>query len=163
MVVYTGRAAASTRLIPRAQCDDRDRPVGQPQTGTPYCVETGFVSSPLGVPCTEPPWGTLDRNMAPFPFWWIEGLPGFAAPMMTDTGLIFAGISNDHAIRAFDVRDGSELWRAELPTAANALPMTYQIRPDGRQFVVVAAGGHWAGGSPPGDHIIAYALPDPTP
>jgi quinoprotein glucose dehydrogenase len=83
--------------------------------------------------------------------------------MMTDTGLIFAGISNDHAIRAFDVRDGSELWRAELPTAANALPMTYQIRPDGRQFVVVAAGGHWAGGSPPGDHIIAYALPDPTP
>ena len=181
MVVYTVRAPAYARLIPRAECERSEQPVGQPQAGTPYCVDTGFVSSPIGVPCTEPPWGTLDavdieagrklwsvplgttRNMAPFPFWWIKGLPGFAAPMMTGSELVFSGVSNEHAFRAFSLRDGRELWKAELPTAANALPMTYQIRPDGRQFVVIAAGGHWSGGSPPGDYLIAYALPEALP
>jgi quinoprotein glucose dehydrogenase len=175
MVVYTIRVPGSTRLIPREECAQ----VGQSQTGTPYCVETGFVSSPLGVPCSEPPWGTLDavdieagkilwsvpmgttRDMAPFPFWWIKGIPGFGGPMMTATGLVFSGISNEHKIRAFDIKNGEELWYADLPTAANAVPMTYQVRATGKQYVVVAAGGHWSGGSPPGDHIIAFALPDP--
>ena len=173
MVVYTVRIPARTKLIQREECDG----VFQQQTGTPYCVETDFLMSPIGIPCTAPPWGTLDaidivsgeqlwsvpmgtsRDMAPFPFWWFKGLPGFAAPMMTATGLIFSGITNEHAIRAFDLKTGKELWRAELPTAANALPMTYQLKKDGRQFIVVAAGGHWSGGSPPGDHIIAFALP----
>ena len=177
MVVYTLRAPGSTKLIPREQCAGPGV-LGQRQEGTPYCVETGFFSSPIGVPCTEPPWGTLDavdleagkvlwsvpmgttRDMAPFPFWWIKGLPGFAAPMMTDTGLIFVGISNEHVLRAFDLRTGEELWHADLPTAANALPLTYQVSSTGKQYVVVAAGGHWAGGSPPGDHILAFALPE---
>jgi quinoprotein glucose dehydrogenase len=172
MVVFTTRIAASTTLIPREECEGNF----QQMTGTPYCVETDFVFSPLGVPCAEPPWGTLDaididdgrylwsvpmgttRNMAPFPFWWIKGLPGFAAPMMTSTGLVFSGISNEHAFRAFDATTGEELWKASLPTAANALPMTYQFEKNGRQYVVVAAGGHWGGGSPPGDYLIAFAL-----
>lgn len=173
MVVYTNRVPGTTRLIPRADCGESM----QPQEGTPYCVDTGFLRSPLGLPCTAPPWGTLDavdlatgqrlwsvpmgttRDLAPFPFWWIKGLPGLAAPMMTAGGLVFAGISNEHAFRAFDLDSGEELWRASLPTAANALPMTYQLRPGGRQYVVVAAGGHWGGGSPPGDYLIAFALP----
>ena len=173
MVVFTTRVPGSTRLIPREDCDG----ALQPQEGTPYCVDTGFVSSPLGLPCTAPPWGTLEaidlvagerlwrvpmgtsRDLAPFPFWWIKGLPGLGAPMMTATGLVFSGISNEHALRAFDVQSGEELWRGELPTAGNALPMTYQVNPQGRQFVVIAAGGHWSGGSPPGDYLIAFALP----
>jgi len=174
MVVYTARFPVLTILTPREDCDG----VMQAQTGTPYCVDTPLLASPLGVPCTEPPWGTLDaidleagkvlwsvpmgttRNIAPFPFWWIKGLPGFAAPMMTGSGLIFSGISNEHAFRAFDLKDGKELWKADLPTAANALPMTYQISETGKQYVVVAAGGHWSGGSPPGDYVIVYSLPD---
>lgn len=174
MVVYTNRVAGSTRLIPREQCDG----AGQAQAGTPYCVDTSWLMSPLGVPCNAPPWGTLDaidinagkllwsvpmgttRNMAPFPFWWIEGLPGFGAPMMTDSGLIFSGVSNEHAFRAFDLKTGEVLWKTDLPTAANATPMTYQTNSAARQFVVVAAGGHWSGGSPPGDYLIAYALPE---
>jgi len=177
MVVYTNRVPGSTRLIPRARCEG----VLQAQAGTPYCVETGWVTSPLGVPCTEPPWGTLDaidleagkllwsvpigttRDMAPFPFWWIRGLPGFAGPMMTASGLIFSGVSNEHALRAFDLASGEELWRGDLPTAGNAVPMTYQVRAGGRQFVVIAAGGHWSGGSPPGDYLVAFALPEPRP
>jgi len=174
MVVYTSRIPGLVKLIPRKDCDG----VRQPQAGTPYCVETGFVLSPLGVPCTEPPWGTLDaidlqagkilwsvplgttRDMAPFPFWWIDGLPGFGGPMMTATGLVFSGVANEHAFRAFDLNNGKELWKADLPTAANAVPMTYQVSETGRQFVVIAAGGHWSGGAPPGDYLIAYALPD---
>ena len=150
----------------------------QQQAGTPYCVETSMVTSPLGVPCSEPPWGTLDgidivagkriwsvplgttRNMAPFPFWFLKGLPGLAAPMMTASGLVFSGISNDHNLRAFSLATGEELWKGALPTAANALPMTYQLEEGGRQYVVIAAGGHWSGGSPPGDHLIAFALPE---
>ncbi len=174
MVVYTNRVPGSTRLIPREQCDE----VVQQQAGTPYCVETSMVTSPLGVPCSEPPWGTLDgidivagkriwsvplgttRNMAPFPFWFLKGLPGLAAPMMTASGLVFSGISNDHNLRAFSLATGEELWKGALPTAANALPMTYQLEEGGRQYVVIAAGGHWSGGSPPGDHLIAFALPE---
>ena len=174
MVVYTSRVPGVLTLIPRKDCEG----VRQPQTGTPYCVETDWVLSPLGVPCTEPPWGTLDaidlergevlwsvpvgttRDMAPFPFWWFKGMPGFGGPMMTDTGLVFTGVANQHAFHAFDLKTGKELWKAELPTAANAVPMTYQVSETGRQFVVIAAGGHWSGGSPPSDYIIAYALPD---
>ncbi|MEZ5572141.1 MAG: pyrroloquinoline quinone-dependent dehydrogenase [Halioglobus sp.] len=174
MVVFTNRVASYTRLLPRPQCEGNL----QPQKGTPYCVEAGFVLSSLGLPCSPPPWGTLDaidlvagkqlwsvplgttRNMAPFPFWWIKGLPGLAAPMMTTTGLVFSGISNEHVLRAFDAATGEELWRGALPTAGNALPITYQLRSGGKQYVVIAAGGHWSGGSPPGDHVMAFALPD---
>ena len=176
MVVYTSRVPGVLKLIPRAQCDGS----GQKQSGTPYCVETSFLTSPLGMPCLETPWGTLDmvdleagkilwsipmgttRDMAPFPFWWIKGLPGFSGPMMTASGLIFAGISNEHAIRAFNMKTGKELWKGQLPTAGNALPMTYQVSEAGKQYVVIAAGGHWTGGSPPGDYLIAFALPDPV-
>jgi quinoprotein glucose dehydrogenase len=171
MVVFTSRVPGRAKLTPREDCEG----ISQQQAGTPYCVQTGFALSPLGVPCTKPPWGTVDaidlsagkvlwstplgtsRNMAPFPFWWIKGLPGLGAVMMTDSGLVFASISNNHYLRVFDVKNGEQLWEQELPTAANATPMTYQV--GDRQFVVVAAGGHWGGGSPPGDYIMAFALP----
>jgi quinoprotein glucose dehydrogenase len=174
MVVVTWRFPATSKLIPREECDD----VYQKQLGTPYCVETGIVSSPLGVPCTAPPWGTLDaidlaageirwsvplgttRNMAPFPFWWIKGVPGVGGPAVTSTGLVFIGAAMEHVLRAHDLADGKELWKAALPTSANSVPMTYQVRPDGRQYVVVAAGGHWGAPNPPGDHLIAFALPE---
>ena len=173
MVVATTRVAGVLQLLPREQCEG----VTQQQAGTPYCVKTGFALSPLGVPCNEPPWGTLDaidieagkllwsvpmgttRNMAPFPFWWLKGIPGFGGPIMTDTGLVFSGVMNEHAFRAFSLETGEELWKADLPTAANAIPMTYQVSEGGKQYVVIAAGGHWSGGSPPGDYIMAFALP----
>jgi quinoprotein glucose dehydrogenase len=174
MVVYTNRVPGVLKLIPREQCEGEM----QPQLGTPYCVQTNYLLSPLGVPCVAPPWGTLDaidleageilwsvplgttRDMAPFPFWWLKGLPGFGGPMMTATGLVFSGVANEHAFHAFDLKTGKELWKTDLPTAANAVPMTYQVSETGRQFVVIAAGGHWGGGAPPGDYLIAYALPD---
>ncbi len=174
MVVLTWRFPATTKLVPREKCADSP----QKQLGTPYCVENGIVSSPIGVPCTAPPWGTVDavdleagkllwsvplgttRNMAPFPFWWIKGVPGTGGPIVTSTGLIFIGAALEHAFRAHDLETGEVLWKVELPTSANSVPMTYQVRPDGRQYVVVAAGGHWGAPSPPGDHLMAFALPE---
>ncbi|MCH2185890.1 hypothetical protein MK280_08460, partial [Myxococcota bacterium] len=60
-------------------------------------------------------------------------------------------------IRAFDADSGEEIWTARLPFTANATPVTYRLERDGRQFVVVAAGGH--GWSEPGDALVAFALP----
>jgi quinoprotein glucose dehydrogenase len=174
MLVVTWRIAATSKLVPRDECADSL----QPQTGTPYCVETGIVSSPLGVPCLEPPWATLDaidlaagkilwsvplgttRNIAPFPMWWIKGVPAVGGPIVTSTGLVFIGASLDHFLRAFDLASGEVLWQTDLPTSANSVPMTYQVRPGGRQYVVVAAGGHWGAPNPPGDHLMAFALPE---
>jgi quinoprotein glucose dehydrogenase len=173
MVVVTWRMPATVRLIPRADCEG----VMQAQIGTPYCVDTGMVFSPLGVPCSAPPWATVDavdlargeilwqvplgttRNMAPFPFWWIEGVPGIGGPSVTASGLVFIGAAPEHKFRALDLASGETLWEADIPTAANSVPMTYQVRENGRQYVVVAAGGHWSGINPPGDSLIAFALP----
>ena len=177
MLVLTWRMPATVKLTPRDECGN----AFQGQHGTPYCVNTGMVVSPIGMPCTQPPWATLDavdlaageilwsvplgttRNIAPFPFWWIEGVPGVGGPSVTATGLVFIGAAVDHYLRAHDLHSGKVLWKAELPTAANSVPMTYQIRPAGRQFVVVAAGGHWSGLNPPGDHLMAFALPGDAP
>ena len=175
MFVVTNRTASVLRLTPREGC--RAGGSGGAQLGTPYCVSTRTLDSPLGVPCTAPPWSTLDaidltrgevlwsvplgttRNIAPFPFWWIKGVPAVGGPIATASGLIFVGAAMEHAFRAFDAQTGTELWHHQLPTAANATPMTYQL-PDGRQFVVIAAGGHWAGLNPAGDHLVAFALPE---
>ncbi len=171
MVTYTAHLPGYVKLAPRAQCENSP----QPQKGTPYCVQAEPILSPLDMPCIAPPWGTLDaidlqageilwrvplgttRDLAPFPFWFVKGLPGVAAPMVTGGGLVFSGISDEHTFRAFDLRSGETLWKTRLPTSANALPMSYVL--NGRQYVVVAAGGHWGGQSPPGDNIMAFALP----
>jgi quinoprotein glucose dehydrogenase len=77
---------------------------------------------------------------------------------VTASGLVFIGAAMDDYLRAFDVADGSELWKARLPAGGQATPMTYSV--DGRQFVVIAAGGHDDAGTTPGDWVVAYALPE---
>jgi quinoprotein glucose dehydrogenase len=174
LFAVTIRTPNYLRLIPRKQCEAARR--GGSQQGTPYCHDTDFLMSPLDIPCSKPPWSTLDaidmasgkamwsvplgtsRDIAPFPAWWIKGVPAIGGPTVTDSGLVFIGAAMEHAFRAFDASTGEELWQVRLPTAANSIPMTYQLA-DGRQFVVVAAGGHWGGFNPPGDHLIAFALP----
>ena len=80
-------------------------------------------------------------------------------PIVTAGGLIFIGATADEKFRAFDLDTGEELWTVTIPTAAMATPMTYQV--DGRQFVVVAAGGHHAYYRQKiSDYILAFALPE---
>jgi quinoprotein glucose dehydrogenase len=80
-------------------------------------------------------------------------------PIVTASGLAFVGAALDGYLRAYDVETGEELWRHHLPAGGQAGPMTYRLRPDGRQFVVIAAGGHGTLGTTLGDALIAFALP----
>jgi len=66
----------------------------------------------------------------------------------------------DNYLRAYDIETGEELWKGRLPAGGQANPMTYRLRPDGRQYVVIAAGGHARMGTTLGDSLVAFALPD---
>ncbi len=145
--------------------------------GTNYALEQGPLMSPSFTPCTAPPWaslvavdmsrgeilwkvpfGVLDKMMPiPIPLKW--GPPFAGGPISTSTGLVFIGASSDARVRAFDIETGEELWVREIPTSAQATPMTYMR--DGRQYVVFAAGGHsWFYPQGIDDYVLAFALPE---
>ena len=91
---------------------------------------------------------------------WLQGnvgSPNLGGSIVTAGGLVFIGATTDKYLRAFDARTGELVWSHRLPFTANATPLRYRLREDGRQFVVVAAGGH--GWSEPGDAVVAFALP----
>jgi quinoprotein glucose dehydrogenase len=145
-----------------------------PQHGTPYYVENWLIMSPLGAPCSEPPWGRLTaidlkrgtirwqvplgslEKLLPLPIPLEMGTPNAGGPIVTAGGLVFIGASADDRFRAYDVDTGKVLWNRKLPAGGQATPMTYAV--DGRQFVVIAAGGHALYRTTPGDYVIAYAL-----
>ncbi len=76
---------------------------------------------------------------------------------MTAGGLVFIGATRDERFRAFDKDTGAVLWEYQLPAGGYATPSVYQV--DGRQFVVIAAGGGGKPGTKPGDSFMAVALP----
>jgi quinoprotein glucose dehydrogenase len=78
--------------------------------------------------------------------------------MTTAGGLIFMGASMDKKMRALDVRTGEEVWQAPLPYAGMAVPMSYMA--NGKQYVIMAAGGNRRTFTEEGDAIVAFALPD---
>ncbi len=84
-------------------------------------------------------------------------MPGIGGPIITKGGVAFLGAAVDNYLRAYDLNNGKELWKARLPAGGQATPMTYTTD-DGRQFVVMVAGGHGSVGTKPGDYVIAYAL-----
>jgi quinoprotein glucose dehydrogenase len=169
-------------LVPRAQLKPmRDSNVFSDsefarQEGTPYGMRREMLASPIGLPCTAPPWGTLaaidlrrnairwqvmlgsTRDMTP---WFIPsrtiGMPNMGGPMVTASGLAFIGATTDNYLRAFDIETGRELWKGRLPAGGQATPMSYED--SGRQFVVIAAGGHGNLGTRQGDSVVAFALP----
>jgi quinate dehydrogenase (quinone) len=185
MIVNDTRVAIWNRMIPRKAYDEAGVKGGghegnAPQAGTPWGIEMGRFLSPLGIPCQEPPYGTISaidlatRKVAwsmplgttedtgplgiathlPMPI----GMPTRGGPITTSTGLVFIGASQDFYIRAFDVRTGKELWKGRLPVGAEATPMTYISPKTGRQFLVISAGGNSAT-TKKGDYVVAYALP----
>ncbi len=184
VVTNTNRLAMVARLVPARDyatvaADPGRTAQAAPQDGTPYGTVREVPVSPLGLPCSPPPWGMLhavdassgevlwevplgnvqDLSKVPSPGAW--GSPNLGGPVIAGE-LIFIAASMDRRIRAFDLRTGEEVWEDVLPASGQATPLTYRARPGGRQYLAIAAGGHVAVGSALGDYIVAYALPGPT-
>ncbi|MBV6416421.1 MAG: Quinate/shikimate dehydrogenase (quinone) [Steroidobacteraceae bacterium] len=184
MVVSTSYMPLLLRLIPRAQA-----PAGEgisiegnaaisPQLGTPFAVRTERpFASPLGIPCNAPPWGRLSavdlesrkllwqrplgttRDHAPFGIA-VPGAFAQGGAIVTGGGVIFIAAALDNYLRAFDLASGEELWKGRLPAGGQATPMSYVSARTGKQYVVIAAGGHQYMRTTIGDYVIAYSLPD---
>jgi quinoprotein glucose dehydrogenase len=181
MIVNVNRVAQVVKMIPRAEIPGVEgislaggRDVAA-ATGTPYGTRREWLLSPLGAPCTAPPWGELVavdlksgdvrwrvplgsiEKQLPIRFEWNLGTPNLGGPIVTAGGLVFIAGTMDGYLRAFDVENGEMLWRHEMPAGTQATPMTYEA--GGRQFVVLVTGHHLWFSSPAGDEVIAFALP----
>jgi quinoprotein glucose dehydrogenase len=127
-----------------------------------------------GYPGVKPPWGTLTRidlnegkiqwqiTLGEFPELTARGVPPTGTPnlggcIVTAGGLVFIGATMDEKFRAFDSATGEMMWEHKLPFGGYATPSTYSV--NGRQFVVIAAGGGGKLGTKSGDAYVAFALP----
>ena len=186
LVTPVGQLPFFIKLIPNAQIEPSDHPMaGMPMgppdliTGADYGLHQGPLMSMFMSPCTAPPWGLLvgvdlDKGeilwkrtlgvidkLAPggaMPLPLEYGTPAAGGAIVTGGGLAFIGASYDERFRAFDSATGKKLWEVDIPFSANATPMTYDI--DGKQYVVVSAGGHAWSPLPKGDYILGFELPD---
>lgn len=182
LVTNTNNLVAIARLIPREKYNDRssrmeDGDYGD-QLGAPYGLYRRFIQSPSDLPCSPPPWGYLNGvDMTEGKIRWQVPLgsmqdfggshlqvPGGAishgGPIVTAGGLVFIAGSTDCNFRAFDTETGKELWKGPLPACGNATPMTYRVSATGKQYLVVAAGGHpKITEEKLGDSLVAFALP----
>ena len=156
--------------------------VGDPQAGTPYAIDLnpGWRMPFTQLLCKEPPYGGIraielatgrtlwDRPFgaarANGPFGIRSGLPltigtpNNGGPAVTASGLVFIAAATDDLMRAIDIRTGKTVWKDVLPAGGQATPMIYEA--GGRQYVLIMAGGHHFMETPPGDYVIAYALPE---
>lgn len=144
------------------------------QAGANFGMKRELMMSIFGAPCNTTPWGELiavdlstgdikwkstlgtTEALIGLPFEW--GTPNFGGPLMTKSGLIFIGAAMDDYLRAFDTQTGEELWKGDIPAGGQATPMSYVWQ--GKQYVLIAAGGHARAGTTLGDYIVAFALPD---
>jgi quinoprotein glucose dehydrogenase len=139
-------------------------------TGERYRLDGGYeLFAHDGLPCNRPPWGRLvavdiDRgeiawsvstSTGPADF----GNSSYGPPLATAGGLVFHGATAWPVLRIHDAATGERIGGIELPAGVHGGPISYRLRPGGRQYVVVAAGGHDGLGSPKGDYVIAWALP----
>lgn len=174
-MVNTNDIAMLVALVPRNQFDaqsdskEYDGWDFSRMRGAPYGMRRRTWQSSIGTPCVKPPWGELSaidmrsgKRLWQVPLGnavlnhWNLGVPGMGGPIVTASGVIFVAATMDDDIRAFDERDGKLLWQYKLPAGGQATPMTYAI--NGKQYVVIVAGGHGPLKTPRGDYVIAFAL-----
>ena len=143
--------------------------------GGEWAVRMHPFLSFLGVPCQQPPWGTVAaadlrtgkiayqhrngtiRDLSPIPLPITVGVPGIGGPMITAGGLAFLGAAVDDNFRAYDLNTGKVLWDVRLPAGGQATPMSY-LNSQGEQMVLIVAGGHGSVGTTLGDYVVAYKL-----
>ncbi|MGC2766348.1 MAG: pyrroloquinoline quinone-dependent dehydrogenase [Candidatus Acidiferrum sp.] len=174
----TNRLIMLAKLIPRekfqdarANATDSDRLHGEfaRQTGAPFGMYRTALLAPSGLPCNPPPWGTVAAvDLFTGKVAWNVPLGSFipgrntgtitlGGPMATAGGLVFTAATMDNFLRAFDSDSGQELWKYQLAAGGQATPMTYTL--NGKQYLVIAAGGHGKLGTKQGDYVLAFSLP----
>jgi quinoprotein glucose dehydrogenase len=177
LFVDTNRLPIFVKLIPRDQLDaarknvmDTDRLHGEfaRQTGAPYAMFRTPLLSPSGLPCNAPPWGTIaavdlfegkkiwDVPLGSFLPNAATGTITLGGPTATAGGVVFTAATMDNYLRAFDSETGKEVWKYQLPAGGQATPMTYTL--DGKQYLVISAGGHGKLGTKQGDYVMAFSL-----
>ena len=146
-----------------------------PMTGSPYGINLTTFLNPIGMPCWNPPYGSIaaydlktGAQLWKKPFGQIQkwgfympeswGTVTIGGPAITASGLIFIGASMDSRVRALDLRTGEVLWKHLVGAPAVALPAIYQFK--GKQYVVFAAGGNSILTPRVSDEIVAFALPN---
>ena len=184
LITNINRLAALITLFPKTDNTRKSvntalpRAEVAPQEGTPYIMSREYLftieNNGEFIMQTKPPWGTLaaidmntgqlkwevplgfmmDPQKYPDAIKW--GSINLGGAITTAGGLAFIASSMDGFIRAFNTSNGEILWQAMLPAGGQATPMTYEL--NGRQYVVIAAGGHGKLGTKLGDYLVAYAL-----
>jgi quinoprotein glucose dehydrogenase len=177
MVANTNRLMAWVKMIPRDQFaaennkQQDNRIFGEfgEEKGAPYGLYRTFLLSPEKLPCNPPPWGTTEavdlftgKQIWDVPLGTLvagkqTGTINLGGPMITAGGLVFTAAAMDLYLHAFDIETGKELWKYSLPAGGQATPMTYTLH--GKQYLVLAAGGHGKLGTKQGDYVLAFALP----
>src|SRR6267143_5941651 len=177
MIVNTNRLVAWVKLIPRDKFDEEtnknqdNRIYGEfaEQHPSAYGLYRTFLFSPSGSPCNAPPWGTTaavdlftGKKAWDVPLGTLipgneTGSINLGGPIVTAGGLVFTAATMDAYLRALDSETGKELWKYPLPAGGQATPMTYTL--NGKQYLVIAAGGHGKMGTKQGDFVLAFTLP----
>lgn len=184
MFVNDMRLGLANYMMPRDQIPEDASGIEMgivPMEGTPYGAMRERFLSPLGIPCQKPPFGTMSaidltthelvwqvpvgtvrdtgpmgiKMRLPIPV----GMPTLGPSLATESGLLFFAGTQDYYLRAYDSNTGKEIWKSRLPVGSQSGPMTYVSPHNGKQYIIITAGG--ARVSPDrGDYVIAYALPD---
>ena len=155
---------------------------GDPQAGTPYAIDVnaGWRLPMTGLLCKQPPYGGIraielrtGRTLWDHPFGSARkngpfgvpsmlpieiGTPNNGGAVVTAGGVVFIAAATDDLFRAIDLKTGRTIFKDVLPGGGQATPMTYEV--NGRQYVVIMAGGHHFMETPISDALVAYALPE---
>jgi quinoprotein glucose dehydrogenase len=173
---FQARLVKSDKAVASGHAPKNGETMRVSMKGTPYTLENEALLSPLGVPCIKPPWGkllALNLNSAQYtwesalgsihemgpvtlPFQVNWGTPNLGGALVTQGGLVFIAATMDRLFRAFDATTGEVLWDHKIPADGVASPMSYSV--NGKQYVVIAAGGHHMFDRVMADSIMAFAL-----
>ncbi len=175
-LAFTSRLVPADQIPPKGEDEKASEQGLNRNDGAPYGVFMGPFLSPLGIPCQSPPWGYVAgvdlrtgkiaykhkngtvEDMAPVPIPLKLGVPGIGGPLITAGGVAFLGAAVDDYLRAYDLTTGKQLWQTRLPAGGQSTPMSYTGK-DGKQYVLIVAGGHGSVGTKAGDYVMSYKLP----
>lgn len=178
LIVNINNEPNAIQLVPRAQVNSYKQAnrgmVQQVQTGAPYAAFQKTLLTKQGLPPIAPPWGELvaidlsnGSQKWRRPLGWIPaaakfegykdwGSPSLGGGIVTAGGLVLIAGTKDGFLRAFDSDTGAELLALGLPAGGNATPMTYEMQ--GRQYIVICAGGHGGFSLIQGSSVVAYSV-----